>query len=166
MTAIVQTSSFRPNWRVLVLATIGFWLSGSLLLDLVFMPTMYATGMMVEPGFATAGYSLFTVFNRVELICAGLLLTGVLALGNTHVVRRAIQWCLPLTIGLLAIVLICTYYLTPTMSALGAELNLFEPATAPVLMNQMHLQYWLLELMKLVGLGLLLGRICRQESPA
>jgi hypothetical protein len=47
------------------------------------------------------------------------------------------------------------------MSALGLELNWFEPATVPALMNQMHLEYWLLEAMKLGGIGLLLSQVYR-----
>ncbi|MBF2051780.1 MAG: hypothetical protein EDM05_047570 [Leptolyngbya sp. IPPAS B-1204] len=162
MAAITNTVSLRPMWRTAVLATLAFWLSGSLLLDLVIMPTLYATGMMVEPGFATAGYVIFGVFNRIELICAALILTGVLVLSNTNrALGLASQWMLPLAVGLLGIVLVCTYQLAPEMSALGLELNWFEPATVPALMNQMHLEYWLLELMKLAGMGLLLGQVYR-----
>jgi hypothetical protein len=157
MTAIINTSS-RPQWRLFVLATLAFWLSASLLLDFVIMPTMYATGMMLEPGFATAGYMLFGIFNRLELVCAAIGLTGVLALGNSRSFQLVNQWLLPLAIGLLGIVLVCTYDLSPLMSALGMELNWFEPATVPILMNKMHIEYWVLELIKLVGTGLLLNQ--------
>jgi hypothetical protein len=162
MTAIISTVS-RPKWRSIVLATLAFWLSASLLLDFVIMPTMFATGMLVEPGFATAGYSLFGVFNRIELICAAVVLTGVLASGYASALRPS-HWLLPLSVGLLGIGLVCTYRLTPVMSALGMELNWFEPATVPALMNQMHAEYWLLELMKLVGTGLLLRQFYQAES--
>jgi hypothetical protein len=162
MAAITNTVSSRPLWRTIVLATLAFWLSGSLLLDLVIMPSLYATGMMTEPGFATAGYSLFGVFNRIELMCVALGLTGVLVLSNTNrALEQASQWMLPLAVGLFGIVLVCTYQLAPEMSALGLELNWFEPATVPALMNQMHLEYWLLEAMKLGGIGLLLSQVYR-----
>jgi hypothetical protein len=42
------------------------------------------------------------------------------------------------------------------MGALGVSLNAFEPATLPVGMNQLHLLYFGLEALKLVGFGLLL----------
>lgn len=166
MAAIINSNSefSRPKWRSIGLATLAFWLSSSLLLDFVIMPTMYATGMTTEPGFATAGYSLFGLFNRIELLCAAIALTSVLVIGTHSSCKQASQWLLPLAIGLLGIVLVCTYSLAPTMSALGMELNWFEPATVPALMNQMHLEYWVLELMKLVGVSLLLNWLYRAAT--
>ncbi len=124
------------------------------------MPTMYMTGMVAEPGFATAGYSMFGVFNRIELLCAAIALTGVLALRSSH---QAIEhWAVPLAIGLLGIVMVYTYGLAPEMSALGLQLNLFEVTSEfPAQMNQMHFEYWVLELMKLTGSGLLLSQLYR-----
>jgi Domain of unknown function (DUF4149) len=157
MTAITSTNTLqRINWKAIAIVSLTFWLCSSLLLDFVFMPTMYITGMMTEPGFAIAGYSLFGIFNRIELICVSLALTSILVL---RMGRSLSHWTVPLAIGLLGIVLVCTYWLSPVMSSLGLELNLFEPAAVPAAMNQMHLQYWALELMKLFGCAALLGQV-------
>jgi Domain of unknown function (DUF4149) len=167
MSALISFKAQSLNWKTLVLSVLAFWLSGSLLLDLVLMPTMYATGMMSEPGFATAGYAIFGVFNRIELLCAALVLTGVLVMRNTQAIAtQASQWMMPLAIGLLGIVLVCTYGLAPEMSALGLRLNLFEPESVPAVMNQMHIEYWVLELMKLVATSILLGFCYRQKELA
>jgi hypothetical protein len=148
----------RVNWNAIAIVSLTFWLCSSLLLDFIFMPTLYITGMMSEPGFAVAGYSLFGIFNRIELVCIALALTSVLVLQRRQLLSH---WTLPLAIGLLGIVLVCTYGLSPAMSSLGMELNLFEPATVPTAMNQLHLQYWALELMKLLGCAGLLGQCYR-----
>lgn len=164
MTVIAHTEFQRPKWRTLVLVTLAFWLSSSLILDLVIMPTMYATGMMATPDFATAGYSLFWIFNRIELLCAAIALTGLLVLRNTEA-QPFHHWAVPLSLSLLGISLICTYGLTPEMSSLGLQLNLFETGSGvPGVMNQMHSSYWLLELLKLGATGLLLNTIYKQTN--
>ncbi|NEP44202.1 MAG: DUF4149 domain-containing protein [Okeania sp. SIO2H7] len=156
----------KPRWQAVVCMTLGFWLSACLLLDLVIMPSMYVSGMMVEPGFTTAGSTLFSVFNRVELVCAGLGVTGLLVLSNLskdsgNKGRTAII----LSFVLLAIALIDTYALTPNMTALGANLNLFESAAeVPTAMNQMHAGYWVLELLKFALGGTLLTWCYRQGN--
>jgi len=123
------------------------------------MPTLYLTGMTSEPSFATAGYAMFGVFNRIELLCAAIALTGVLILRNHQAIDH---WTVPLAIGLLGIVMVYTYGIAPEMSALGLQLDLFAPAPeVPSRMNQMHLEYWMLELMKLTGSSLLLSTIYR-----
>ena len=53
------------NWDALVLSVAAFWLSSSVFVDFLLMPMMYETGMMNEANFATAGYSLFWLFNAV-----------------------------------------------------------------------------------------------------
>lgn len=157
MTAITTNKLQRSRWQTIVLLTLAFWLSSSLLLDFIIMPGLYAAGMMTEPGFATAGYAIFGIFNRFELLSAALILTSVLVL--KHLPGSPIAgnaWIVPVSIGLMAVALIYTYDLTPTMSALGLPLNLFEPATVPATMSRMHQSYWLLEVFKLAGcIGLL-----------
>lgn len=150
----------RSKWRTILLATLAFWLSSSFLLDAVIMPSLYSAGMMTQSGFASAGYSMFWVFNRLEVICAALVLTGALILSNTATVRN--HWQVPAAFGLLAIVLICTYGLTPEMSALGLQLNLFDVTEVPTAMSQMHGGYWLLELLKFAMGGALLAAIYKQ----
>lgn len=125
------------------------------------MPTLYASGMMTEPGFATAGYSIFWVFNRLELVCAALVLTSALVLlASQKPIEKWNQRSVLLSLLLLALALIYTYGLTPQMSALGLQLNLFNASSeAPALMNALHVGYWLLEVVKLLLGGLLL-KLC------
>lgn len=149
----------RPIWQTLVMLTLGFWLSGSLILEWVIMPSLYLSGMMTQAGFATAGYLIFWNFNRIELLSAAVVLTGVLALVSTNL--AATNWrrgAVVLSLLLLAISLIDTYFLTPQMGATGLQLNLFESvAEIPATMNQLHVGYWLLEAVKLVAGGTLIG---------
>lgn len=154
----------KPRWQTIVCLTFAFWLSSCLLLDLVIMPSMYVSGMMTEPGFATAGSTIFSVFNRVELVCAGLGLTGLLVLSNrakdSGFRSRTV---IIFSLMLLAIALVDTYALTPQMTALGANLNLFEPvAEVPTAMNQLHGGYWVLEMLKFALGGTLLSWCYRQ----
>jgi hypothetical protein len=166
MTAIHPPSK-RSNWQTLLVLVLAFWLSGSVFLDGLVMPSLYLSGMMTEPGFASAGYSLFWLFNRVELLCAAATLTGVLVLRYTrHPWHRPGLVSLWLAGLLLAIALIDTYTLTPSMSALGLNLNWFTPTAAtPSAMDQLHLSYWLLDLTKLTAGGILLWLYNRVSSP-
>lgn len=167
MTAIVSQSTRSSMWKTTLFVVLAFWLSSTLMLDGFVMPSMYASGMMTEPGFASAGYGLFWLFNRVELLCAALVLTGVLVM---YYARD--RWSRPGYLSLLlasllfAIALIDTYALTPQMSALGLHLNLFVPEVAPpAQMNQLHLSYWFLDCVKLSASGLLLWLYNRAVSP-
>lgn len=166
MTALTYTVFQRSMWRTVAVLTLAFWLSSSLILDLVIMPSLFAAGMMTSPDFATAGYSIFWIFNRIELVCAAVALTGILVLQNTEgTASSRHQWTALLGLGLLAVTLTFTYGLTPEMSALGLNLNLFESHTAvPALMNQMHQGYWLLELGKLAIGGVLLSWLYRHPN--
>lgn len=162
-------SSFQlkqTNWQSLVVLALGFWLSSSLVLDGVIMPSLYISGMMTQPGFTTAGYLLFWNFNRIELLSAAFVLTGVLVLGKTRVAGT--HWsrnATVLSLLLLAISLIDTYFLTPQMCATGIQLNLFESLTeVPTLMNQLHVGYWVLEVIKFVAGGTLLSWCFRQAA--
>lgn len=157
MTA-ASVSFDRPRWQTVIIFALGFWLSSSLLLDLVVMPTMLVSGMGAEPGFATASYSIFWLFNRLELLCAAVVLTGALVLHRTRLHRPGVVWAIALPILLLTIAAFYTYELTPVMSSLELELDLFNPATqAPAGMNQLHEGYWSLEALKLFACGALLN---------
>ncbi len=153
------------SWQGLVVVTLAFWLGSSLVLDLVIMPGMYATGMMASSGFASAGYSMFWMFNRVEVLCAAMVLTGVLALWkNLYPGRaypgRARQWTIALAGGMMAIALIATYWLTPEMGALGIHLSDVNAVEAiPTGMNAMHGTYFGLEFLK-ISLGFMLAAVC------
>ncbi len=148
----------RPTWQTIVMFALGFWLSGSLLLDFVIMPGLSAAGMMSQPSAATAGYSIFWIFNRIELLCAALVLASLLALrGTSSLYLQVRRWSIFLSLLLLAIALIYTYIMTPQMSALALQLNLLEPVTGmPEGMMPMLEGYWVLEAIKLaVGTTLL-----------
>jgi Domain of unknown function (DUF4149) len=166
MSAFSSVQVKQPAWQTIILFTLAFWLSSSLILDLVIMPGLYASGMMTQTGFATAGYLIFWIFNRIELVCAALVLTGTLALNRSQITtdnRRCPA--ILLSIILLTAALVCTYALTPQMSALGLNLNLFEPvAEVPGTMNLLHQGYWVLEVIKLAAGGTILGWCYRQKA--
>ena len=155
------------KWQTILILVLAFWLSGNVLLDGLVMPSLYAGGMMTEPGFASTGYSLFWIFNRLELVCAAMVLTGVLVLRYVrHPLNRPGHFSVVLAVLLLAIALIDTYGLTPSMSALGLTLNWFAAgAEVPVGMNQLHFSYWFLDLVKICASGMLLWLYNRAARP-
>ncbi|MBR8839262.1 MAG: hypothetical protein DSM106950_36000 [Stigonema ocellatum SAG 48.90 = DSM 106950] len=161
----MNTSSLelkRPIWQSLATLALGFWLSASLLLDSVIMPSLYVSGMMTQPSFATTGYVIFWNFNRIELLSAGIILSAVLALSNTHSNWR--RGAIALSVVLLAVSLADTYLLTPHMSAIGLQLNLFQATPEiPVNMNLLHCSYWVLEAAKLVAGGTLFSWCLRSQ---
>jgi Domain of unknown function (DUF4149) len=145
-------------WQNIAMGSLGFWLSGSLMLDLVVMPTMWATGMMESSGFASASYSIFWIFNRVELVCAAAVLSTVWALSQVHQDqaennRKMFAGALML----MTIALSYTFILTPYMSGLGFDADIFVTKSLPAEMNQMHSIYWVLEASKLAIIGMLLS---------
>jgi hypothetical protein len=166
MTSFTHLDVQRPKWRTVIISVLAFWLSSSLILDFVIMPTLFASGMMTEANFATAGYSIFWVFNRLELICAAVILTGVMAFRRQiSTVDWQHHWTVLLSLALFSIGLFYTYGLTPEMSALGLHLNLFETAAQiPTRMNQMHGEYWILEASKLAIGATLLGSYYKSQA--
>ena len=123
------------------------------------MPSLYASGMMASSGFASASYSIFGVFNRLELVCGAIILTIALAnWGFNAASKSAIQSqtkrILAIAGLLFSIAVIYTYGLTPEMSSLGLQLQPFDAvAEVPAAMNRLHAEYWLLEVVKLVAVG-------------
>jgi len=166
--ATVSKLEYHPTrWLTLVLGTLAFWMAGSLILDFVIMPTMYVSGMMQETGFTATGMLIFSVFKRVELVCAAVGLTGLIALAMNlpEKFSSRLRTLTGLSLFLLAITMIYTYILTPQMSALGINLNLFNGlATIPDGMNQLHWSYFILELIKLSFLGTILAWCYRNHS--
>lgn len=152
------------RWQNLIVGSLGFWLSGSLILDLVIMPTLWTTGMMEGSGFASASYSIFWIFNRVELLCAATALSGVWALSQ---VAERMNRQTEMFAGagmLLAIAMSYAFILTPYMSGLGIDLDIFATTKSiPVEMNQMHSIYWVLEASKLGIAGMLLNWSMKAE---
>jgi hypothetical protein len=164
MNAIYTPILNRPKWKTIVVFALVFWISSSILLDLVIMPGLYGAGMMNQPGFAAAGYSIFWMFNRIELICAALILTGILVLQNLHIALHP-KSAIALSLLLLGIASTYTYGLTPEMSALGIQLNLFNTAPeVPDAMNLMHQGYWVLEVLKLAAAGTLIGIYAKTDA--
>ncbi len=160
MTAITtsRVESIRPRWQAIVMVALIFWLSGSLIIDLVIMPSLFVSGMMTSPEFATAGNLMFWGFNRVELICSGLVATGLMVLTNLFGdFGKRSRTAILLSLVLLAIALIDTYALTPQMSALGMQLNLFDTVEVPTSMSLLHQGYFALEAVKLAVGATLLG---------
>ena len=159
MNADFSVGSKKLEWRTIAMFALGFWLSSSLLLDFVIMPGLSAAGMMSQASAATAGYSIFWIFNRIELLCAAVVLASLLALrGSSNLYSQVRRWSILLSVLLLAIAIIYTYIMTPQMTALALQLNLLEPATGmPAGMMQMLEGYWLLEAMKLAVGTVLLG---------
>lgn len=165
MSAFSSVELKRPAWQTAVIFTLAFWLGASLILDLVIMPGLYASGMMSQAGFASAGYAIFWVFNRIELLCAALVVTGVLVLDRIHFFAGSkSRTAIFLSFILLILALVYTYALTPEMSALGLNLNLFDPATeVPTKMSLLHESYWVMEVIKLVTGGGILSLCYRQH---
>lgn len=160
MGTIAQTNHKQINWSGIILFTLSFWLSGSILLDAVIMPCLSATGMMAQAGFASAGYVIFGIFNRIELICAALVLTTVLVFRHYHNFTEKQQtWVTSLSIILFAIAIIYTYILTPQLSAWGLQFNFnfFNSlSNMPQAMITLQASYWVLEIIKLLaGISLL-----------
>lgn len=154
--ALTITASTR--WQQLAIGSLGFWLSGSLILDLAIMPTLWATGMMESSGFASASYSIFWIFNRVELVCAAAALSSIWALSRSSRGVYAKQEMLAGAVMLLTIAWSLTFILTPAMSGLGLDLDLFAVTKSiPSEMDGMHSVYWVLEASKLGIIALLLS---------
>ena len=162
MNTISNLELKRSTWQTAMILTLGFWLSSSLVLDWVIMPSMYVTGMMNEANFATTGYSIFWNFNRLELLAAAVVLTSVLVTcktkSNWHLGSMFLS-CLLLTVAVLD-----TYFLTPQMCALGSNLSLFASVSqVPYSMNLLHGGYFILEILKIFAAGVLLNR-CWKEA--
>lgn len=150
---------YKPiNWSAIILFTLGFWLSSSFVLDFVLIPSLSVTGMMSDGDFASAGFVIFGVFNRVELICASLVLTTALVFGSQHYFTQRKQvLSIVFSLILLIIALAYTYVFTPHLTAWGLCLNQFNPSQMmPEGMISWHKGYWVLELVKYALAGTLL----------
>lgn len=165
MNSTAQTNLNRINWSTLTLVVLGFWLSSSLVLDFVVIPGLAVTGMTTQLGFASAGYLIFGIFNHLELLCAAFVLTSFLIFRRNHTLSVSQErWSTILAGMLFAIALLYTYVLTPQMSGLGLQLNLFAPSVEmPTPMLQMQFGYWLLEALKVVA-GTILLRWCYSSN--
>jgi hypothetical protein len=160
MNAISNLEFKRSNWQTAMMLTLGFWLSASLVLDWVIMPSLYFAGMMNEASFSTAGYAVFWSFNRLELLSAGVVLMSVLAISKTQSNWRL--GIIALSGILLTVTVLDTYLLTPQMCALGANFSLMASNGVPPMMNLLHSSYFLLEALKVLAGGALLNWCWRE----
>ena len=155
------------SWPQTIALVLSLWLGGTLLLDLVVMPSMYVSGMMQEPGFASVGYTLFGMVNRIEVVCAALTLTGLLAWnysGSQHLFESKTT---VIFAGLLFLIpLFCLYGLTPWMSSMSLPLGLFQtPRISPEMLS-MQAIYWGVESLKMAGMIVILGVCYRYNNAA
>ena len=145
------------TWHRVVPIVLIFWLSASLVLDFLVMPVLYTSGMMAESHFVLAGQALFGAFNRMEMVLAALVCVGFWVKQEMPISERESPFRnLPIAFLLLGIALLCTYFVTPTMSGLG----FIEESTGivPEQMTTMHSVYWMIESVKLAGIAVLFSR--------
>ena len=152
------------DWPLLVMGTLALWLSGSLLVDLLVVPSLSAAGMMSQPGFINAGHLFFSIFNHLEMLLASIILSGCFCLQQQGFFQNTSQRLSGVfAVLLLAIALIYTYGLTPAITDLGFDMASFNgTGEMPVTMMPLHWAYWSLELVKLT-LGVTLLRWCYQS---
>lgn len=161
MTTLVSRPYRRAQWQSVCLVALGLWLSASLVFDFLIVPSLFASGMMESSDFASFSYLVFGNFNHLELLGAGIVLVSSLAINyRQHLASIKLDSSLVISVLLMAIALLYTYFLTPQMSALGMNLDQFGTQD-PVgnLMIGVHLVYWLLELCKLTLGAFLLNKI-------
>ena len=155
------------DWSGIILFTLGFWMSASLLLDVVIMPCLSATGMMTQESFASASYVIFETFNHIELICGAMVLSTILVFRHYHnFTEKQQNWATLISISLLIIAIIYTYIITPQLSAWGLQFNfnLFNSIqTMPKEMASLQGSYWVLEGIKLLA-GMSLLKLCYTSS--
>lgn len=143
-------------WQTIISLVLAFWLSSCILLDLVIIPSLFMSGVMSEGIFAPMGNMIFSLFNRIELVAAAVVLTGLFVMRKTAEININSTILISASF-LLAIALTDTYIFTPQLSALGANLDLFtNKSTMCVGMTQMHIAFWVLETTKLFIAGSLL----------
>jgi hypothetical protein len=143
-------------WQTIICLVLAFWLSSCILLDLVIIPSLFMSGVMSEGIFAPMGNMIFSLFNRIELVAAAVVLTGLFVMRKTAEININSTILISASF-LLAIALTDTYIFTPQLSALGANLDLFtNKSTMCVGMTQMHIAFWVLETTKLFIAGSLL----------
>ncbi|MEM1367753.1 MAG: hypothetical protein AAGG02_06995 [Cyanobacteria bacterium P01_H01_bin.15] len=153
------------NLPSVILITLGFWLSASLVIDVMVLPALATAGMTTSPEFASAGMLIFGIFNRVEMLCAAIILAVSLSLHRLPSPEHTLGTGLLLSAGALFVLpLIYGLGLIPEMVSLSSNLSWFESARP--MTSQMfnaHICYWLLEVAKF-GLGFgLLGWSLRQR---
>jgi UDP-N-acetylmuramyl pentapeptide phosphotransferase/UDP-N-acetylglucosamine-1-phosphate transferase len=167
-------------WLTGVAMVLGFWLSATILIDFTIMPSLYISGMMNSPNFGAVGYTLFSVFNRIELVCGAAALSMGLWLWRSDSLNSKQKIEIGVSSAILLLIAICyTFILTPQMSGLSINLNMMDGLDtangglenlqmhstindAPPGMNQMHVVYWVLETLKITLMATGLGAAYRR----
>ncbi|MGY6530391.1 MAG: hypothetical protein ACXITR_10730 [Cyanobacterium sp.] len=146
------------NWNAIILSTLAFWFCSSLFLDFILIPSLSVSGMMNDGGFANVGFLIFGVFNRIEVICAALILTVSLVFYFNHQFPENKQTIFLVFANLLLLIALAyTYIFIPHMSAWGLSINQFSATTEmPHQMISWHEGYWVLEAIKYLLVGNLL----------
>jgi hypothetical protein len=164
MNSIAQGNHKSVNWFAIILGSLGFWLSGSFILDFVVIPSLSLTGMMESDDFASAGFTIFNIFNHIELVCSAVVLTGVLVLSFNHYLQGKKQVLfLSFSSILLLIALAYTYIFIPNLTGWGLSLHQFGTTVEmPKSMIVWQGGYWVLEGIKFI-LGITILRWCNQN---
>lgn len=125
------------------------WIGARLLVDGLLMPLLFSSGMMQSTDFPSMAGIFFASLDRLELMAAATLLTVTL-LGSRPGINKRFLLAANL---LLAIALLQTYWLTPSLTGLGfAALQSGEMPSAMPLQQGL---LWSLEAVKLIILAAL-----------
>jgi hypothetical protein len=150
MSTIFSTTRKEINWSAIILFSLGFWLSGSLVLDFILIPSLSFSGMMSGSDFASAGFLIFGIFNHIEIICASLILTGILIFYSQGYLSEERKFINVVFASLLLLIALAyTYIFTPNLTAWGLLVNQYiGEAGMPSTMMFWQGGYWLLEIIK------------------
>lgn len=146
------------NWTAIIFGSLAFWLSGSFILDFVVIPSLSVTGMMETADFASAGFTIFSIFNHIELVCASLVLTGILVVGflNNFQGKKQVLFTI-FSAVLFLITLAYTYAIIPNLTGWGLSIHQFtNSAEMSKSMIMWQESYWILEAIKFVLGGIIL----------
>ena len=157
MSTIFSTTRKEINWSAIILFSLGFWLSGSVVLDFILIPSLSISGMMNGTDFASAGFLIFGIFNHIEIVCASLILTGTLIFYSQGYLTSERQFSHIFFASLLLLIsLAYTYIFIPNLTAWGLLANQYiGEAGMPSTMMFWQGGYWLLEITKFAIAGTL-----------
>lgn len=162
MNTISNNSSKQSTWQTAIILTLGFWISATMILDWVIMPSLYFAGMMNTASFSSTGYVIFGNINHLELLAAAIVLTAVLAISKIKS-----NWhfsTIILALLLLTVAILDTYLLTPKMCAMGSNFTLYGAGGVPDQMGILHSTYFVLEALKVLVSGFLLNWAWKQPA--
>ena len=122
---------------------------------------------MSQSGFIQAGYTVFWNFNRIELLCASLVLTGILVLNKKE--AKLDLTMVFLAVLLLVVCFVDTYILTPQMCAMGLQMNAWHTnINIANTINILQGFYLILEAVKLIAgwilFSLYWGKYCTRRG--